>query len=84
MTIGMGDSDTAVIVKGRAELEKTFGNVALAAFIQGEFYSYAPKIQYNDTDRGPIGRIGNRNDGSSIIKGAASTVTAGGRVRVKF
>ncbi len=81
-SLALHHGEAAVILKGRAELEKAFEAFSLLGFVQGEFYSYAPKVKYNDVDRVGAEVFGSSQDGTSIGGGQAYTVSAGLRLSV--
>ncbi|MGH1353118.1 MAG: hypothetical protein ACRBBN_20260, partial [Methyloligellaceae bacterium] len=59
-----------------------WGNFSLSG--QAEYYSYAPKMQYNDDDKagGGILDINGKDIGTSIGDGYAFSFSLGGRVNI--
>ena len=82
-SLSLDDSSAAAIGRFKVELEKDFGGVAVAGFVMGEWYSYAPKLRYNNTDDGAgMNLIEGFNSGTRIDHGQATAFTVGGRLTV--
>lgn len=82
-SLSLDDSSAAAIGRLKVELEKDFGGVAVAGFVMGEWYSYAPKLRYNNTDSGAGNNvIEGINSGTRIDHGQATAFTVGGRLTV--
>lgn len=73
---------TTVIAALKVGLDKNFGAFKMGIFARGEYYSYAPEIQYNDIDRCCGFVFGGRSDGTSVDAGDAWTASIGGRVTI--
>jgi len=80
-SLSLGRNDAAVVASLKVEAEKDFGRVKLSVFGQGEWYSYAPEMAYNDTDRAP-GLSSGLVDGTRIGDSNAYALTAGARITV--
>jgi len=78
--------ETAFIGALNFSLEQRFRVFTLAGFARGEYYSYAPEMAYNQTDRdsGFVGgfSLSGPNDGTRIDDDDAWSVTLGGRIDV--
>jgi hypothetical protein len=87
-TLGLDNDEAAVIAMLDLGLEKQLGTFVLAGFVRGEYYSYAPQMAYNQTDRSlgfPSGfSLLGPNDGTHIEDHEAWSLTVGGRVRIPF
>lgn len=69
-------------------LRKKFQGFALLGYIRGEYYSYAPEMAYNQTNRGGAGGnatvILGPNDGTHIDNTKAWNVMIGAKLSVPF
>ena len=78
------DRDTSAIIASlKVGLDKDFGAFRAGLFGRGEYYSYAPEMNYNDVE-GVVAPVGGSNNGTSIGRGDAWTASFGGRVTVPF
>lgn len=78
------ENDISFIGSVRLELNKKLGRGVLGLFAEGEYYSYAPYVRYNDNDVSTGGvfsafDIEGPNVGTSIDDGEAFSYTFGGR-----
>lgn len=71
----MERDEAAIIASLKISLDKDFGPVKVGVFARGEYYSYAPEIQYLDSAG---------NDVTAIKDGDAWAASAGGQLIVPF
>lgn len=74
-------NEAAVIAKLRLAVTQSFARISLTGFVEGEYYSYAPRVRYNDvadnTLFGPDAR-------TSIADDDAYGLNAGVKINIPF
>ena len=73
------DQDISFIGSLRVELNKDVGWGTFGLFAEGEYYSYAPKVKYNNNDNPSVTGT---NVGTSIESDEAYSYSFGGRVNI--
>ena len=85
-SLGLDRDEAAFIGALNLAIEKQFQTFTLAGFVRGEYYSYAPQMAYNQTDRVtdfPGGySISGPNDGTRIDEADAWAFAVGVAVSV--
>lgn len=76
----LSDQEFSFIGSLRVELNREMGWGKLGIFAEGEYYSYAPKVLYNNVDQG--GGITGFQDGTTLTDDEAYSYTLGGRVSI--
>jgi hypothetical protein len=80
--LSLSENKVAVVSSMKASLTKDLGSVRISLDAQGDWYSYVPTLNYNNTDRaGGFDLIGD-NDGTSLGSDNAFGYTLGGRLTV--
>jgi hypothetical protein len=82
-SLALNREETAYISALKVMLEQDFGPFRFGAFARGEYYSYAPRMNYNDNDLmvgAPVAGLVGPNKGTSIGDDDAWTFSAGGRI----
>lgn len=77
--ISNSDQDFSFIGSLRVELNKDIGWGTFGIFAEGEYYSYAPKVRYNNHDTPSINGL---NVGTSIVGEEAYSYSFGGRLNI--
>lgn len=81
--ISESDRDFSFIGSLRIELNKDVGWGTFGLFAEGEYYSYAAKVRYNNNDSNTSGTsISGTNVGTSIESDEAYSYSFGGRVNI--
>lgn len=79
----LSDDDVSFIGSLRVELNKKLSWGTLGLFAEGEYYSYAPKVLYNNVDSDTSGTsISGFQDGTALGEDEAFSYTLGGRVNI--
>ncbi len=83
-SLALDADDTAFVGALKIELKKDFGWAALGIFAEGEWYSWVPKMLYNDYDLagGPPFDLVGFQQGTVISSDDAFVYTLGGRVTI--
>jgi hypothetical protein len=85
-SLSLDRNDTAFIGALNLAVEKQFEGFTLSGFVRGEYYSYAPQMAYNQTDRTvafPSGfSLSGPNVETSIDDRDAWSLTVGGALRI--
>ena len=85
--LSLSESDFSFIGSMRLELNKQIGPGLLGLYAEGEYYSFAPKMRYNDNDVSTAGvfsifDITGPNAGTTIEDDDAYSYTIGGRFTI--
>ncbi len=78
----LSDQDIAFIGSLRVGLNRQMGWGTLGIFAEGEYYSYAPKVLYNNVDLINGDDISGFQDGTALTDDEAFSYTLGGRVSI--
>ncbi len=82
--LALDDQGISLIASARVGVTKYFDQTRLTLFAEGEYFSYVPKVLYNDDDYdggAPFGIAGTRK-GTILGKDSAFTYTLGARVTI--
>ncbi len=82
--LSLSEHDFSFIGSVRVELSKQIGHGIFGLYAEGEYYSFAPEMRYNDNDVSTAGifsvfDITGPNNGTSVDDGDAYSYTIGGR-----
>ncbi len=84
--VDLARNETAFIGTAHVNVDYTVGNFSAGAYAKGEYYSYVPKVLYNNNDEAGGSPFGIRGTqvGTELGEDDSFVGTVGGRVSVKF